>query len=114
MDFGRANVAIHAVSAAVEAANGAQALERTRDIGPLLAETTPVRSGQHWIEVARAWYYQGDRRHAFDALNQARAVAPQLVRYHPMVRDLTYLIASAEARPTEQLRAFMAWLGLEN
>jgi transcriptional regulator with XRE-family HTH domain len=114
MEFGRANVAIHAVSAAVEAANGAQALERARGIGPLLTETTPVRVGQHWMEVARAWYYQGNRRQAFDALNEARSVTPQLARYHPMVRDLTYSIAAAEARPTEQLRTFMSWLGLKD
>lgn len=113
MEFGRANVAIHAVSAAVEAADGAKALERARGIRPLLAETTPVRAGQCWMEIARAWFYQGDRHKALDALEEARAVSPQLARYHPMVRELAYSIASAEARPTEQLRAFMSWLGIK-
>lgn len=113
MEFGPANVAIHAVSAAVEAADGAKALERARGIRPLLVDAAPERVGKHWMEIARAWYYQGDRHQALGALQQARVISPQQVRYHPMVRELAYSIAVAEARPTEQLRTFMSWLGVK-
>jgi tetratricopeptide (TPR) repeat protein len=122
MEFGRANVAIHAVSAAVENAKGGKALERARTLReppdqdstePLLADAAPVRAGQHLMEVGRAWFYQGDRRQALSALQEARTISPQQVRYHPMVRELVYSIASAEARPSESLRVFMSWLGLD-
>jgi hypothetical protein len=64
------------------------------------------------MEVARAWYYEGDRGKALDALEEARAVSPQQVRYRPIARELTYSIDSAEARPTERLRSLMPWLGI--
>ncbi|GAA4232284.1 hypothetical protein GCM10022254_31750 [Actinomadura meridiana] len=114
MEFGPGNVALHAVSAAVEMEDGAKAIERAL---PLYEEfppsLPPVRAGHFWVEVARAWYYQGDRRRALAALRRARGAAPQQVRIHPMVRDLVQTIASAETRPSEDLRAFAAWLGLD-
>ncbi|RKS71238.1 helix-turn-helix protein [Actinomadura pelletieri DSM 43383] len=114
LEFGPGNVALHGVSAAVELEDGARAIERAAPLYEQLPPgLPPVRLGHFWIEVARAWYYQGDRRRAFDALRRARRVAPQQVRIHPMVRELLAIIAGAEARPSEDLRAFAAWLGLD-
>jgi transcriptional regulator with XRE-family HTH domain len=113
MEFGPSNVALHAVSAAVELEDGAKAVERAL---PLYREfprdLPPARAGHHWIDVARAWYYYGDRSRAFDALRRARKAAPQQVQIHPIARELVQTIASAEARPSEQLRTFASWLGL--
>ncbi|MCG5212776.1 hypothetical protein [Streptosporangium sp. KLBMP 9127] len=125
MEFGRANTELHAVSVAVELADGATALQRAgalrRPPGvpggrhwmslPLPPDVPPVRAGHHWLEVSRAWFYHGDRRQSFKALAEARKVSPQQVRHHPMARDLVYAIAGAEARPTEHLRSFIAWIG---
>ncbi|MEU8800524.1 helix-turn-helix transcriptional regulator [Spirillospora sp. NPDC048819] len=114
LEFGPSNVALHALSAAVELEDGPKAIERAMPLYERFpADVPPVRAGHFWIEVARGWFYYGDRRRAFDALRRARRVAPQQARIHPMVRELVQTIASAEARPSEHLRAFAAWLSLD-
>jgi hypothetical protein len=64
--------------------------------------------------VARGWLYHGDRHRALSSLRRARRVAPQQARYHPMVRETVQEIAHAEPRPSEELRSFAAWLGLDS
>ncbi|GAA4104368.1 helix-turn-helix domain-containing protein [Actinomadura miaoliensis] len=114
MEFGPSNVALHAVSVAVEMEDGPLAVERALPLYEHFpADLPPERAGHHWIDVARAWYYYGDRRRAFEALRRARRVSPQQARIHPMVRDLVQTIATAEARPSEDLRTFASWLGLD-
>ncbi len=114
MEFGPANVAVHAVSAAVELADGALAVQRAGQVqaAGYLRALPPSRAGHHRVEVARGWLYHGDRRRALASLQAARRVSPQLVRMHPMVRDTVHVIASSEPRPSAELRSFAAWLGL--
>ncbi|NBE99057.1 MULTISPECIES: helix-turn-helix domain-containing protein [unclassified Nonomuraea] len=113
LEFRPSNVALHAVSAAVELEDGAKAIERALPLYKAFpVDLPPVRAGHHWIDVARGWYYHGDRGQAFDALRRARSAAPQQVRNHPMVRELVQTMASTGARPSEDLRRFAAWLGL--
>jgi len=116
MEFGPANVGIHEVSAAVEMADGTLAVSRAAAVegAGYLTVLPPVRRGKNGIEVARGWLYHGDRRRALRALEAARRVSPQQVRYHPMVRETVRAIAHAETRPTEELRSFAAWLGIES
>jgi transcriptional regulator with XRE-family HTH domain len=116
MEFGSANVALHAVSAAVEMADGALALTRAGEVerAGQLGNLPPVRVGHYYIEIARAWLYHGDSRRALGALQRARRVAPQQARVHPMVRDAVRAIAHAEPRPSEELRSFAAWLGIDS
>jgi transcriptional regulator with XRE-family HTH domain len=116
MEFGAGNVALHQVSAAVELADGTLAVTRAQEVerGGHLASLPPVRVGHYHIEVARGWLYHGDRHHALGALRRARRVAPQQVRCHPMVREVVQAIAHAEPRPSEELRSFAAWLGLDS
>lgn len=115
MEFGLANVAIHGVSAAVEVADGTLAVSRAVDLEKAghLTMLPPSRTGHYRIELARGWLYHGDRRRALLTLRAARRVAPQQVRYHPMVRETVGAIARAESRPSEELRSFVAWLGME-
>ncbi|GAA4136700.1 helix-turn-helix transcriptional regulator [Actinomadura keratinilytica] len=113
MEFGPSNVAVHAVSAAVELENGPLAVERSLPLYERFpADLPPERAGRHWIDVARGWYFYGDRHRAFEALRRARRVSPQQARLHPMVRELVQTIAAAEPRSNEGLRAFASWLGL--
>jgi transcriptional regulator with XRE-family HTH domain len=116
LEFGSANVALHAVSSAVEMADGALALTRARDVERAghLGSLPPVRAGHYYIEIARAWLYHGDSRRALGALQRARRVAPQQARCHPMVREAVRAIAHAEPRPSEELRSFAAWLGIDS
>jgi transcriptional regulator with XRE-family HTH domain len=116
MEFGSANAALHGVSAAVELADGALALTRARELERAghLGSLPPVRAGHFYIDVARAFLYHGDSRRALGALIRARRVAPQQARVHPMVRDAVRAIAHAETRPSEALRSFAAWLGIDS
>jgi len=116
LEFGAANVALHHVSAAVELADGTLAVTRAREVERVghLGRLPAVRVGHYHIEVARAWLYHGDRHRALSSLRRARRVAPQQARYHPMVRDTLQAIAHAEPRPSEELRSFAAWLGIDS
>jgi transcriptional regulator with XRE-family HTH domain len=115
MEFGLANVGLHEVSAAIELADGALAISRAAQVeraGHIRA-VPPVRAGHYRIELARGWLYHGDRHRSLAALRAGRRVSPQLVRIHPMVRDTVSAIAHAERRPSEELRSFTAWLGID-
>jgi transcriptional regulator with XRE-family HTH domain len=116
LEFGPANAALHGVSVAVELADGALALTRARELerAGYLGSLPPVRAGHFYIDVARAFLYHGDSRRALGALIRARRVAPQQARVHPMVRDAVRAIAHAEPRPSEALRSFAAWLGIDS
>jgi transcriptional regulator with XRE-family HTH domain len=116
MEFGSANFALHGVSVGVEMADGALALTRAREVERAghLGSLPAVRVGHYYLDVARAWLYHGDSRRALGALRRARRVAPQQARVHPMVRDAVRAIAHAEPRPSEELRSFAAWLGIDS
>ena len=115
MEFGLANAGLHEVSAAIELADGALAISRAAQVeraGHIRA-VPPVRAGHYRVELARGWLYHGDRHRSLAALRAGRRVSPQLVRIHPMVRDTVYAIAHADRRPSEELRSFTAWLGID-
>jgi transcriptional regulator with XRE-family HTH domain len=116
MEFGSANVGVHGVSAAIELADGTLAVTRAKQFerAGYLRALPPSRAGQYRIELARGWLYHGDRHRALAALRAGRRVAPQLVRIHPMVRETVRAIAHAERRPSEDLRSFTSWLGIES
>lgn len=116
MEFGPANTGLHEVSAAIEIADGTLAVSRAERLerAGYLTVLPPVRTGHYRIELARGWLYHGDRHRAMRALRAARRLAPQQVRYNPMVRDTVRAIAHAEPRPSDDLRSFAAWLGIED
>lgn len=51
--------------------------------------------------------YSGSLR----ALQEARRIAPQQTRHHPMVRETVLAIAAAR-RGREELSLFASWLGV--
>jgi hypothetical protein len=53
----------------------------------------------------------GDHAAGLRCLEQARRIAPQQTRHHPMVRETVLAIAAAR-RVREELSLFGSWLGL--
>lgn len=111
MTVNRTNVAIWAVGLAVELGDGTQAVRRAATMHGF-AGVTPNRASHHYIDLARAHLYAGDRTAALDALLSARKLAPQQTRYHPQVRETVRMLARLERRRTDSLAAFTSWLGI--
>ncbi|MBV9795923.1 MAG: helix-turn-helix transcriptional regulator [Actinobacteria bacterium] len=109
--FGPSNVAQHEVAVAVELEDGAEAVRRSRNVR-LGARVPSVRRGHHYIDLARGYVMTGDQAGALRALQQARRVAPQQTRHHPMVRETILTIASAR-RGRGELSQFAHWLGVD-
>jgi transcriptional regulator with XRE-family HTH domain len=108
--FGPSNVAQHEVAVAVELEDGTDAIRRARNIrlGPSVPS---VRRGHHYIDLARGYAMAGDPAGSLRCLQQARRIAPQQTRHHPMVRETVLAIAAAR-RGREELSLFASWLGL--
>ncbi len=101
-EFGPANVALHAVSVAVELGEAAEALRRTAavNVDGLSAE----RRGRYLLDVARA---HGQRRNlagVVAALREAFALTPEQIQYHPMARELLrHCLRMNRRRPSREL-----------
>jgi transcriptional regulator with XRE-family HTH domain len=109
--FGPSNVAQHEVAVAVELEDGAEAVRRARGVrlGPRVPS---VRRGHHYIDLARGYVMAADYVGGLRCLQQARQIAPQQTRHHPMVRETVFAIASAR-RGRDELSVFAAWLGID-
>ncbi len=108
--FGPSNVAQHEVAVAVELEDGEESVRRSRRVR--LGPSVPaVRRGHHYIDLARGYVMAGDHAGGLRCLEQARRIAPQQTRHHPMVRETVLAIAAAR-RGREELSLFASWLGL--
>jgi transcriptional regulator with XRE-family HTH domain len=108
--FGPSNVSQHEIAVAVELEDGDEVVRRARNTR-LPASVPPVRRGHHYIDLARGYVMAGDESAALRSLQEARRIAPQQTRHHPMVRETVLSIASAR-RGREDLSLFASWLGL--
>ncbi len=108
--FGPSNVAQHEIAVAVELEDGGEAVRRAARIR-LPNSVPPVRRGHHYIDLARGYVIAGDLTGGLRCLQEARRIAPQQTRHHPMVRETVLSIASAR-RGREELSLFASWLGL--
>ena len=108
--FGPSNVAQHEVAVAVELEDGGEAVRRAARI-KLPISVPAVRRGHHYIDLARGYVMAGDLAGGLRSLQEARRIAPQQTRHHPMVREVVLSIASAR-RGREELSLFASWLGL--
>ncbi len=106
-----ANVDIHWVGVVVELTDASTALDRASRVKIPTGEA-PSRVGRYWIDLARAWALHGDHDKALDALNQARAIAPQLTRYHPQAHETLHFLAETERRAADSLAGFARWVGI--
>jgi transcriptional regulator with XRE-family HTH domain len=109
--FGPSNVTQHEVAVAVELEDGEEAVRRSRAFR-LAPSVPPVRRGHHYIDLARGYLMAGDNEGSLRCLQEARRIAPQQTRHHPMVRGTVLSIASAR-RGREELSVFASWLGLD-
>jgi transcriptional regulator with XRE-family HTH domain len=109
--FGPSNVAQHEVAVAVELEDGEEAVRRSHAFR-LASSVPPVRRGHHYIDLARGYLMAGDNEGSLRCLQEARRIAPQQTRHHPMVRGTVLSIASAR-RGREELSMFASWLGLD-
>jgi transcriptional regulator with XRE-family HTH domain len=112
MKFGPTNVRIHQIAIPVEMLDGTTAVSRARGFEPP-ADFAPSRVAHYWIDLAQGWLLHGDKPRALDSLYRARSVSPQLVRYHPQVRETVKSLAAAETRAVGTLSHFAAWCGVQ-
>ncbi|NGO70751.1 helix-turn-helix domain-containing protein [Streptomyces boncukensis] len=104
--FSAGNVTIHGIATALEAGDHVRSLELNDQADPAQIDALPnSRRGNHHMDMARAWLWNGDRHTALTELRKAEGLAPQLVRNHPIARATLRRIVYAERASTrEQLR----------
>jgi transcriptional regulator with XRE-family HTH domain len=109
--FGPTNVAIHGVAVAVELGDADEAIRRGGDL--TLPDDLPrERSSHHYIDLSRAWMWQGRPDKALACLTRAERLAPQRTRYHPMARQTVSQLLDHQRRLPEPLRGLATRMGL--
>lgn len=107
--FGPKNVAVHRVSALAERDRYREAVEAAHRMN---ASGLPAsRIAHHHAEVARAQMVIGQSDAALTSLREARRVAPQQTRLHPLVRETYSGLVAAKRRLPESLLNYGSWLG---
>lgn len=111
LQFGPANVAIHGVAVAVELGDADEAVRRSENLD--LPDDLPrERSSHHYIDLSRAWVWQGRFDRALACLTRAERLAPQRTRYHPMARQTVTQLLDHQRRLPEPLRGIATRMGL--
>jgi transcriptional regulator with XRE-family HTH domain len=109
--FGPTNVAIHGVAVAVELGDADEAVRRGSDLE--LPEDLPrERSSHHFIDLSRAWLWQGRPDKALTCVTRAERLAPQRTRYHPMARQTVMQLLDHQRRLPEPLRGVATRMGI--
>ncbi|GAB3165232.1 hypothetical protein GCM10027059_22630 [Myceligenerans halotolerans] len=111
LTFGPSNVGIHDVAAAIELGDGPAALDRAE---PLRLSTAipAIRASHHYMDLARAYLWQGRNDRALACLHKARELAPQQTRHHPTTREVLRMLVRAHRQANEPLARFSAWVGV--
>lgn len=112
LSFGPANTAVHDVAVSVELGDGGAAVSRAKALH-LPADMPKIRAGHHYVDLARAQLWVGDREGALSSLTTARQLAPQQTRHHPMTREVAGVLVRLHRRGNEPLTRLVGWLGLE-
>lgn len=109
--FDADGVQVWAVGLAVEAGDGTTAVSRatTRSVP---ATTSRERLGHYWIDLARGYLLHGDRDRSLTALLEARRVAPQQTRHHPMATETVRALVRSARRRSDSVSGFASWLGI--
>lgn len=109
--FGPTNVSIHGVAVAVELGDADEAVRRGADM-TLPGDLPRERSSHHYIDLSRAWIWQGRFDKALACVTRAERLAPQRTRYHPMARETVIQLLDYQRRLPEPLRSIATRMGL--
>ncbi|GAA1874019.1 hypothetical protein [Myceligenerans crystallogenes] len=106
-------MAIHAVAAAVEAADGPSALTLAAETH-VPAEVTrrmPIRTAHHHMDLARAQLWENQHAESLSSLIRAKELAPQQTRHHPTAHEVTRMLVRTHRRADLPLARFSNWIG---
>ncbi|MFJ7906099.1 helix-turn-helix domain-containing protein [Kitasatospora sp. NPDC096204] len=111
LSFGPTNVAVHQVATLSEQYRYAEAVRAAEQI-QMPAEWPASRIAAHIAEVARAQLWIGRSDESLKSLQHARELAPQQMRYHPMVRETVAGLVSARRSTPGTLSSMAHWVGI--
>ncbi len=106
-EFGAQNVAVHAVSVAVELGDAAEALRRANAVDAGLL--SPERRARLLVDVARAQAHQRKGAAAIQALEEAEQLAPEMVRCHWLARETVLALLRRQRSRSKPGRLDLAW-----
>ncbi|WP_311034906.1 helix-turn-helix domain-containing protein [Streptomyces luomodiensis] len=99
LQFGPTNAAIWSVSLPVEMGKGQEAVRRAELITRSLPKQyASERRSHHYIDVGRAYYYNGQHEQALEAFVKAEKLAPQATRMNASVRETTHTMLNGNRR----------------
>ncbi|WP_316526163.1 helix-turn-helix domain-containing protein [Kitasatospora brasiliensis] len=111
LSFGPTNVAVHQVATLAEQYRYAEAVRAAEQVR-VPAEWPASRAAAHLAEVARAQLWIGRSEESLKSLQRARELAPQQMRYHPMVRETVTGLVSAHRSTPGTLSSMAHWVGI--
>lgn len=111
LSFGPTNVNVHRVSALVERNLFDRALQAASDV-VIPPDWHATRRAHHFVDVGRAHAWLGRHEAALAALDEARRIAPQRTRFHPVTRDTVEHLVETKRRLPERLASYARWVGL--
>ncbi|MEV7287826.1 helix-turn-helix transcriptional regulator [Streptomyces sp. NPDC093252] len=109
--FGVTNVAHFDVATAVELGNLGDAMKSARRLR-FPVDHPRMRVGRYHIEMARAYSQMGKPDLAEKSLHDAREVAPQQARYHPLMRETIAVLVRRQRKAPQGLASLAAWVGM--
>jgi transcriptional regulator with XRE-family HTH domain len=116
--FGPTQVRIHQIAALLDIGDTEQAValplewgaEEGREVWMPPADIVAERSSHHFIDYSSALLAEGQRDEAFEAVAEARRLAPQHTRFHPKARDTVETLIRLDPHPHEELAAMARWM----
>jgi len=110
-EFGPTNVALHAVSIAVELGDAGEAIRRAATVDA--SKLSTERRARFLIDVARAYAQRRKVTETVQTVEEAEALAPEQVRSHPFVREIVRdLLRGERRRVRPELRALAQRVGV--
>jgi transcriptional regulator with XRE-family HTH domain len=110
-EFGPTNVAIHAVSIAVELGDAGQAIELGQQVDP--GSLSPERQARYFLDLAQAHTMRRQIGEALHALQEAERIAAEETRVHAVGRAVTRdLLQLSGLRPRPELRELAERFGV--
>jgi len=110
-EFGPTNVALHAVSIAVELGDAGEAIRSAATVDA--SKLSTERRARFLIDVARAYAQRRKVPETVSTLEEAEVLAPEQVRAHPFVREMVRDLLRGERRRVKpELRALAQRVGV--